>query len=173
MKLVVEPSAGTGVAVCLAGLVRTLVHPQVWRSAAKYLTLRGTEFELSSVAVLQVGSGSVHGAQAAWKERPTPSCELVAALRGLGVALELLGVARQTGDRDAGDEAQRGRGQGHHALGPPVTPGHIAELHLAKPGGLGVTGTRAGHTADPGVTCHQPLVLGAGSSTQKAVTLTD
>ena len=65
-----------------------------------------------------------------------------------------------------------GRSQGHHALGPPVTPGHIKELHLAQPGRLGVTGTRAGNTGDLGVTCHQPLVPGARSSAQEAVALT-
>lgn len=43
-------------------------------------------------------------------------------------------------------------GQGHHTHGPPVTPGHVTELNLAQPGGLGVTRTRAGLTRDPGVT---------------------
>lgn len=45
-----------------------------------------------------------------------------------------------------------GRGQGHHTHGPPVTPGHVAELHLAEPGDLGVTRTRAGLARDPRVT---------------------
>ena len=71
-----------------------------------------------------------------------------------------------------GAESLLGRGQGHHALGPPATPGHVAELHLAQGGDLGVTGTRAGDTADPGVTCHQPLVPGTRSSGQEAVALT-
>ena len=45
-----------------------------------------------------------------------------------------------------------GRGQGHHTHGPPVTPGHVAELNLAQTGNLGVTRTRAGLTRDPGAT---------------------
>lgn len=78
------------VAVCFAGLVRTFVHPEVWQSAAQYLTLQNTPFELDTVAVLETSQGVAAGTRSqmgfmGWKEQPTDDCALSAALHGLRV----------------------------------------------------------------------------------------
>ena len=83
-----EPSSAASshqprVAVCIAGLVRTLVSPLVWRSAAKFLALTSTEFELSTVAVLELTA--VSPSRNRWAEQPTSACALQAALKGLNV----------------------------------------------------------------------------------------
>ena len=77
-----EPTAERPrVVVCLAGLVRTFVHPQMWQSIARFVTLRESSFELPTVAVLEQGGSSFQG----WVDQPPDACALQTALRGLGV----------------------------------------------------------------------------------------
>ena len=76
-------TSASRVAVCIAGLVRTLVSRLVWRSAAKFLALTSTEFELSTVAVLELTA--VSPSRNRWAEQPTSACALQAALKGLNV----------------------------------------------------------------------------------------
>ena len=81
-ELASEPTAERPrVVVCLAGLVRTLVHPQMWRSIARFVTLSGSAFALPTVAVLEHGGSSIQG----WADQLPDACALQTALRGLGV----------------------------------------------------------------------------------------
>ena len=69
------------VAVCIAGLVRTLEHPMVWTSLKQYVTMGGSTSELATVAVLERAGASIQG----WSDEQSDTCALDAALVGLHV----------------------------------------------------------------------------------------
>ena len=75
------------VAVCLAGQVRTLVHPAVWQSLSEHV-LEGRRHDL--FAVLGVGSSKrsalppqVRAETGAWEDRAPEACALEVALSAL------------------------------------------------------------------------------------------